>query len=68
MKKTKKNSKPKNNDSQVKEYIWKDITYTCPVRGKVTQKIKVAVLKPQDAPESKFEIELPFLKETDDVE
>ncbi len=38
--------------SHVEKVEWKEITYTCPVRGKVTQKVKVSKIKSK-APEIK---------------
>lgn len=34
-------------DDKVESIEWREITFTCPVRGKVTQKVKVVKLKPQ---------------------
>lgn len=34
-------------DPNVMEEVWQEISYTCPIRGKVIQKVKVKKLKPK---------------------
>ncbi len=34
-------------DPNVLEEVYEEITFTCPIRGKVTQKVKVKKLKPK---------------------
>lgn len=45
MKKSKAPSKPKK-DPRVQKVYEEEITFTCPVRGKVTQKVKIKRYKP----------------------
>jgi hypothetical protein len=57
------------NTENIETFYWKDFTYTCPVRGTVTEKIKVKKLKPQETPNIVSNYELEILKEElDDVE
>jgi hypothetical protein len=59
---------PKKSDN-VEGFYWTDMTYTCPVRGRVTEKIKVKKLKSQETPKTIPNYELEILKEdVDDVE
>jgi hypothetical protein len=45
----KKAKKPKEtNNPMVEEIVEREITFTCPVRGKVTQKVKVKKVKAAD--------------------
>lgn len=52
---------PKKTD--VESFYWTEVTYTCPVRGKVTEKVKVKKLKPQETPNIIQNYELEILKE-----
>ena len=53
--------------SEVETCYWTEVTYTCPVRGKVTEKVKVKKLKPQETPKIIPNYELEILKdEVDD--
>lgn len=38
---------PKEKDPNVLEEYWEEVTFMCPKRGKVTQKIKVKKMKPK---------------------
>lgn len=61
MKKTK---KPKKVDASEPELVyWTEITYICPTRGKVTEKVQVKKLKPQPVPDVGQKYELEILKE-----
>lgn len=62
MKKTKK-PKSKTNPSEPELTYWTEITYICPTRGKVTEKVQVKKLKPQPAPDVTQKYELEILKE-----
>jgi hypothetical protein len=65
----KKTSSETKKPENVETHYWKDFTYTCPVRGLVTEKIKVKKLKPQETPSIIPNYELEILKEEpDDVE
>lgn len=67
-----KKKKLKNTEKEkVEDFVWKEITYTCPVRGRVTDKVKVKIIKPQPVPDSSYELDLPFLNDNgsdDDVD
>lgn len=57
MKKTKKTTKTSTEEPECS--YWTDITYVCPKRGKVTEKVRVKKLKPQPVPEtSPYELEI----------
>lgn len=59
----KKTSKPqKDVDKCVESEYWTEVTFTCPVRGKVTEKIKVKKIKSQPTPHVPL-YELEILKE-----
>jgi hypothetical protein len=61
MKKTK---KPKKVDGREPEQTyWTEITYICPTRGRVTEKVQVKKLKSQPAPDVAQKYELEILKE-----
>lgn len=38
-------------DPDVMEEVWQEISFTCPIRGKVKQKVKVKRLKPKSGSE-----------------
>ena len=55
--------------SEIETYYWTDVTYVCPVRGKITEKVKVKKLKPQESPKIIPNYELEILKdEVDDAD
>lgn len=49
---SKKKEDPK--DEMVECVTWKEITYTCPTRGKVTQKVKVVKYKTKEIENKEF--------------
>jgi hypothetical protein len=55
----------------IKEHIeceyFEEITYECPVRGKVVEKVKVTRLKAQKSPDKKLMYEYDFLNDDEDV-
>lgn len=59
MKKTKKS---KVHVEQQESSYWTEITYLCPKRGKVTERVQVKKVKPQPIPEASL-YELEILKE-----
>lgn len=61
MKKTKKLQKVDASEPELT--YWTEITYTCPKRGKVTEKVQVKKLKPQPVPDAAQKYELEILKE-----
>lgn len=61
MKRIKKLSKL-NSKEPVESVYWTEITYTCPKRGKVTEKVQVKKLKGQPTPESSSSYELEILQ------
>lgn len=58
----KKIKKSKTADEQQESSYWTEITYVCPKRGKVTEKVQVKKVKPQPIPEASL-YELEILKE-----
>lgn len=50
-------------EGSVESYFWTEVTFVCPVRGKVTEKVKVKKLKPQDTPSVVPNYDLEILKE-----
>lgn len=60
----KKHAKPKKSSMQQPESTyWTEITFMCPKRGKVTERVEVKRLKPQPIPEHSPGYELEILKE-----
>lgn len=47
----------------IESEMFLDITFTCPVRGKVTQRVKGTKYKAQKAPDKQINYEYDFLKE-----
>jgi hypothetical protein len=62
MKKIKK-LKKQTETNELELTYWTEITYTCPKRGKVTEKVQVKKLKPQEIPDTDSRYELEILKE-----
>jgi hypothetical protein len=62
MKKTKKFTK-KIDANEPELTYWTEITYVCPKRGKVTEKVQVKKLKSQPVPDTDSKYELEILKE-----
>ena len=65
----KKSKKEKPADPRVESEYFTEVTWTCPARGKVTEKVKIKRLKPQAAPVAPNPFDLEILKEvvgTDD--
>lgn len=62
MKKIKKLKKQSDTNEPELTY-WTEITYTCPKRGKVTEKVQVKKLKSQPVPDAAQKYELEILKE-----
>lgn len=63
----KQKSKEQSSVSEVDHEVWIDVTYTCPVRGVVTERVKGIRYKPQQAVQHpKYELE--FLKDDDQTD
>jgi len=62
MKKIKK-LKKQSDTNELELTYWTEITYTCPKRGKVTEKVQVKKLKSQPVPDAAQKYELEILKE-----
>jgi hypothetical protein len=62
MKKIKKFKKSSDTNEPELTY-WTEITYMCPKRGKVTEKVQVKKLKSQPVPDAAQKYELEILKE-----
>lgn len=54
-------------DPRIERIWWEDVTYTCPARGVVTEKVKIIRYKPQSVPES-TPVDLEILKDLDTSE
>lgn len=63
MKKFRKSSK-KTDTNETELVYWTEITYVCPKRGKVTEKVQVKKLKAQPVPDVAQKYELEILKES----
>jgi len=50
----------------VESEVMLEITYFCPIRGKVTQMVKGKRYKPQKIPDKQINYEYDFLKEEED--
>ena len=58
-----KSAKRQTQVNEPEQTYWTEITYICPKRGKVTEKVQVKKLKPQPVPETDSKYELEILKE-----
>ena len=51
----------------IESEVWVDVTFLCPVRGKVTQKVRGIRYKAQRMPDRQINYEYDFLKEEEEV-
>jgi hypothetical protein len=51
----------------IESEVWVDVTFLCPVRGKVTQKVRGIRYKAQRIPDRQINYEYDFLKEEEEV-
>jgi len=61
--KHKSSEKKQNKEEYIERIEWKDITYNCPERGLVTQKVKVTRFKPQTTPPPSNPFDAEMIKE-----
>jgi hypothetical protein len=65
MKKAKIKSQTAKESQELESTYWIEYTYTCPKRGRVTERIQVKKLKAQSTPDKVQTHELDILKEND---
>lgn len=54
--------------TEIEQEYWQEVTYTCPTRGKVTQRVKVKRFRGQKAPDKpEFELDILKQEEEDDL-
>jgi len=51
----------------IESEIWVEITYNCPIRGKITQKVKGLRYKSQKIPDKQINYEYDFLKDKEEL-
>ena len=61
----KKPLKEKNKQDEIESCFWTEVTFKCPIRGIVTEKVKVKRLKPKETPVLAQNYELEILKEVE---
>lgn len=66
--KTPRKKKDKNELKEVESTYWTEVTFTCPKRGRVVQRIEVKRLKPQPTPDVMPGYELEILKNAEEFE